>query len=343
MTEREPGAEPPFEAEPKGSDVVVHREMTDEEYAAHKKKQKEAGQADRDAYDAERERLDKYLNPDVPPEVDEGIGGPKPKEPIWATTTYLAAKTGGVAGKVPKWLGYKGSSFLTAIETWGKDTMKKNAPWLAKIPIAGGLLLGDVKKTWEERDKEEAKKREATDKANKSAAEKAKKELDAAAKKTDADLKKQQTSENKKADQETKNYEKTLQSLMTPLEEYNYKHGDDEAKKAILETVEKDLPAREAKRKENEHTALLVQHMTAAEQEKYRAPIPAVPPEGDPNRADIMAQIEATTAAKAELLVHVQESLHTPERAAIAQANKGGGKKGKKGGGGGKGGGRGRS
>ncbi|OGL64052.1 hypothetical protein A2839_03210 [Candidatus Uhrbacteria bacterium RIFCSPHIGHO2_01_FULL_47_10] len=232
---------------------------------------------------------------------------------------------------------------MTAIETWGKDTMKKNAPWLAKIPIAGGLLLGDVKKTWEERDKEEAKKREATDKANKSAAEKAKKELDAAAKKTDADLKKQQTSENKKADQETKNYEKTLQSLMTPLEEYNYKHGDDEAKKAILETVEKDLPAREAKRKENEHTALLVQHMTAAEQEKYRAPIPAVPPEGDPNRADIMAQIEATTAAKAELLVHVQESLHTPERAAIAQANKGGGKKGKKGGGGGKGGGRGRS
>ena len=332
MTERVPGGEPIFGTEPKAPDVIVHREMTDEEHKEFNRKSKDDKRADRDAYDAERERLNMYLNPEVPPEVDEGIGGPKPAEPIWATTTYLAAKTGGVAGKVPKWLGYKGSSFLTAIETWGKDTMKKNAPWLAKIPVVGSLLLGDVKKTWRELDKEVLKKREADEKAAKSALEKSGQAMKKAEKDAEAALKKQQTTENKKAENEEKNYQKRLEGFMTPLEEYNYKNGDEEAKKAILKTVEEDLPVREAKRKESEYEGMLIRHMTNEEETLYKEVIR----DDDPDK-------DVKLATKAEFRERVIAEL--PARTAIAEAKQGNKKKGKGGGGGGggKGKGRGRS
>lgn len=325
MSEPRPGAEPILGVEPKAPVVVVERDVEDDDQEEKTRERREriAELLEEDAEET-GERIDEIMedwNPKEPPELDLGIAGAANKpEPIWSATTYGGLKTGDTLSKVPKWAGYKGSSILTAIETWGRDTMKKNAPWLAKIPVVGTYLLGDVKKTWEELEKDEKKKKEADDKKNKSAADKAKKDLETKEKKAKADLKKAETTENKKTDQEAKNYDRMLESFMTPLEEYNYKNGDEDKKKAILKTVEEDLPAREAKRKTREYETMLMRHMTNEEEAQYKEVI----------REDDLEK-DAKRTARAEFRQRVIDELGT--RTAIAEAKQGNKKKGKGGGG----------
>ena len=264
---------------------------------------------------------------------------PNKREPIVAASTFGALKTGDKAVSVPKWFGYKGSALLVGIDNWGKNTIKKNAPWAGKVWFVGPWLLSDPKKSWEERDKEEAKKQAPIDKANKTALDKAVKDLEANDKKAKAALQTAETKEGKISESEKRNHEKMLQSFMTPLEEYDFKNGDEKKKEEILKVVQDDLSTREGKRKAREHESMLIQHMTPAEQDVFKAVIPPWPANDDPEKAEKIKQIQDMNKAKDVLQQKVAKELSI--RTSIAETNKGG--KGKKKGGGGGGKGRGRS
>lgn len=328
MTERSPETMPP----PDAPEVVVEREESEDE---QKKKKEEAERVhvERRAHIEEllkedtaesRERIAQILKEwepadEIPDEFKELAQDPNKRKPIWAARTFSALKTEDKAVSLPQWVGYKSSALLVGIENWGKNMMKKNAPWIGKVPIVGTWLLSEPKKTWEERDKEEAKKRAPIEKAEKAAMEKAKKDLEAKAKKDEADLKRMETTESRKSETEKRNHERMLQSFMTPLEEYNFKNGDEEKKKEILKTVEDDLKAREEKRKTSEEEALLIRHMTLEEETLYKEVVRDDDPEKD-----------VKLATKAEFRERVKNELSA--RTAIAEAKQGNKKKGKGGG-----------
>lgn len=330
MPDRSPETMP----SPDAPEVVVEQEEGDDE---QKKEEAERVHAERRAHierllkedTAEsRERIAQILSEwepadEIPVEFKGLAMEPIKRKPVWAARTFTALKTEDKAVSLPKKIGYKGSAFLVAMDNWGKNMIKKNMPGVAKIPLVGTWLLSEPKKTWEELDKERAKKREPIEKAEKTALEKAKKDLEAKAKKDEAELKKAETTENKKTESEKRAHEKMLQSFMTPLEEYNFKNGDEEKKKEILKTVEDDLPAREGKRKASEEESLLIRHMTTEEETLYKEVIR----DDDPER-------DAKLAARAEFRERVKKELSA--RTAIAESKQGNKKKGK-GGGGGKG------
>ncbi len=338
MTERSPETIPP----PDASEVVVEREESEEEQKkrkeeaeqAHKERQRYIEQLLKEDTVESRDKIAQILKEWEPAEeIPDALKGlaenPNKSKLIWPAGTYVALKTEDKAVSLPKWFGYKGSALLVGIDNWGKNMIKKNMPGVAKIPLVGTWLLSEPKKTWEELDKEAAKKAEPILKAEKAALEKAKKDLETKAKKDESDLKKAETTENKKIETEKRNQEKILQSFMTPLEEYNYKNGDEEKKKEILKTVEDDLSKRQEKRKASEEESLLIRHMTTEEETLYKEVIR----DDDPER-------DVKLAAKAEFRERVKKELSA--RTAIAESKQGNKKKGK-GGGGGKGKGRGRS
>lgn len=349
MTERAPETIPPQDA----PEVVVEREEGEEDQKkrkadmerAHVERRAHIEQLLKEDTAESRERIAQILNEwepadEIPDEFKGLAEDPNKRKPIWAARTFTALKTEDKAVSFPKWIGYKSSALLVGIDNWGKNMIKKNAPWVGKFPIVGTWLLSEPKKTWEELDKEAAKKREPIDKANKAALEKAAKDLEAKAKKDEADLKRAETTENTKMKREADSLNRKLLSFATPLEEYAYKNASEEEKATILKAIETDLPAREEKRKMREFESMLIQHMTPAEQEVFKAVIPSWPTDDDVEKAEKIKQIEDMLKAKDALQQKVANEL--PTRTHIAEANKGGKGKGKKGGGGGGGGGKGK-
>lgn len=357
--------------------VVVEREITpddeleddldvEEEYTSEKEARAARAEAegrrrlrqieeDRDAADALREEAD-LLYPSVPPEVDEGIGGPVERKPWWAMRTFGAMRTEAGIVSIPKWLGYKGSSILTRIETWGKDTMKKNAPWIGKVPVVGTWLLGDVKKSWEEREKEEKKKKEGDEKKAKGDKEKAKKADEKKAKDSEAALKKSQAAADKKTQAQDKidegirlRHELELTNfIMTPKEKYDFLNGDDETKKAILEKAEAEYPAYQERQKERVRQEMLTYYMSDEEKDFMSKPVAYdgdLEALSDDERETVLKYLAEWRAERVALLNDVENQTDLPWRKQLAEERRtfqkpkapGGGGKGK---GKGKGGGR---
>lgn len=306
--------------------------------------------AERDETDAEEqaEVIRKKWNSDVPAELDAGMYGEKKKttgEKVKNVATDvgvigLAATVGGV-GWMKRTVHEKTSGFLKAMEDWGDKKIDKAIPFKKYIPevILKLLLLGKARKNVAERRVEEKKAADASAKKIKTESDKAIKAAEALKKKGEGNEKKEETTERKRQETEAKNFDKTLISFMTPLEDYNYKNGDDDVKKTLLKTVEADLPAREQKKKDRERETLLIAHMTPDEQFVYKKEIPAENPSETPEEKTArQIETQKIIAEKAALKQQVESELEA--RTHIAEKNKGG-KKGKKGGdngGGGKGG-----
>lgn len=135
----------------------------------------------------------------VEPIVD--LDGETPKESIgksrpWPLLSFFGYDLLRTVERVPdhlKKVGYKISSFFTAMENWGHKQLEKNAGWIKYIPFVGSWLLGPVEKSWEETDKKKIEEREKLEKATKDQAkkdaEKVKRELKEAEKKLEAQTK----------------------------------------------------------------------------------------------------------------------------------------------------------
>lgn len=375
MPELIPESKPVVEVKSKPPDVLIDLEEDDdeiddevetelvgahmdaatrmEEDARRSLRHAELLEEDRDAYDARRAELDAQYST-VPSEVDVGIGGPVERKNWWAARTFGAMRTEAGIVSVPKWLGYKGSSILTGIENWGKDMIKKNSPWVGKVPVVGTWLLSDVKKTWEERDKETAKKKDADAKKTKGDAEKAKKADEKKAKDAEVSLKKSQQASEKKTQAQDKldeaariRHEAELIGFMSVKEQFDFQNGDEETKKALLKKIEDELPTHQEKRKERERDTMLVAYMSDAEKAEFEKKFPLPPLESASNeeKAEYQKQVQQMTDAKEALRVKTESELHVPWRMQLAEMRKGQQKKkgGGKGKGKGRGGGRGRS
>ncbi|MCX6714573.1 MAG: hypothetical protein NTX72_02050 [Candidatus Uhrbacteria bacterium] len=329
--------------------------LRNDEEARRLRRHAEMIEEDRDASDALREEMD-TLYPSVPPEVDQGIGGPVERNTWWAARTFGAMRTEAGIVSIPKWLGYKGSSILTSIETWGKDAMKKNSPWIGKVPVVGTWLLSDVKKSWEERDKEDKKKKEGDEKKNKGDKEKAKKADEKKKKDSEAALKKSQDVAGKKTQAQDKiddgvrqRHELELSNfIMSPKEKYDFLNGDDDTKKAILEKAEAEYPAYQERQKERVREEMLTYYMSVEEKDfmskpvAYDGDLKTLP---DDEREVVLKELAKWRADRVALLNDVENQTHLPWRQQLAEERRtfqkpkapGGGGKGK---GKGKGGGR---
>lgn len=366
-----PDTEPRIEDEPEEEDEEEEDDepdpldLRDRLIEAHEKgARRDANHAeilemDRDAYDAQRARIDADY-PSVPPEVDEGIGGPVKTNTVWGARTYTAMKAEGLVAKTPKWLGYKGSALLTKIETWGRDVVKKNAPWVGMIPLVGSWMVGDVKKTWAEREKEENKKKEEDEKKAKADREKSKKEQDKKKKDDESSLKKSQEAEKKRAQAQDKideanrlREERDLLEVLSPKDRYDFQRADEAGKKALLEKAALALPGHKEKLAKREYQDVLKKYMSPEEVALIQTEVPdvdvimATQTLTDDERAErLRARLELVQRQE-DLMKQVEGELEVPWRQQIAEKQKGGQQKGKpKGPGGPKGkggGGRGRS
>ncbi len=366
-----PDMEPPIEDEEEDPDEEEENEEPDpldlrdrlieahEEGARRDANHAEILEMDRDAYDAQRAKIDADY-PSVPPEVDEGIGGPVKTNTVWGARTYTAMKAEGLVAKTPKWFGYKGSALLTKIETWGRDVVKKNAPWVGAIPLVGSWMIGDVKKTWAEREKEENKKKDEDEKKARADREKAKSDQDKKRKDDEASLKKTQEAEKKRVQAQDKTdeanrlrEEKELLEIMSPKERYDFQHANEWEKKALLEKAAEALPAHKDKLARREYQDVLKKYMSPEEVALIQTEVPnvdgimAMQTLTDDERAErLRARLELVQRQE-DLMRQVEGELEVPWRQQIAEKQKGGQQKGKsKGPGGPKGnggGGRGRS
>lgn len=98
------------------------------------------------------------------------------KESVWSAGAKLTAgSVGPVSTGLLGWIGKKFSGILTELERSGHADMKKWGKYVKWVPFIGPWLMKEPKKSWEEVEAEEKKKKEQEEKQKKKEGEKVEK------------------------------------------------------------------------------------------------------------------------------------------------------------------------